>query len=336
MANLAVRGTRVLVSWALACAVLVGAGTGPARADTVRIKMGTLAPSGSTWHLLLKEMGQKWSEATGGEVKLIIYAGGVSGNEGDMVKKMRIGQLQAAALSTIGLHDITPEPQALDIPGLVDSWEMLDRVRQAVGPQINSALEAKGYTVIGWSEVGFIRFFSTKKFSSLADMQKNAKIWCFEGDPASVDAWRAAGFHPVVTSSTDIVPSLQTGLIDTVPMAPLYGFTSRIFERAKYMADVPWAVFSGAMIVRKDTWDRIPADKRPRLLEIAREYAKKISLEVRRLDASALANMKQQGLEVVKLDRGPFDDAARKAHTVIRGRVVPAALFDQIKQITGK
>ena len=82
----------------------------PVQAQEVRIKLGTLAPNGSTWHTLLKEMGQKWSEASNGQVKLIIYPGGVQGNEGDMVKKTRIGQLQAVALTTIGLHDITPEP----------------------------------------------------------------------------------------------------------------------------------------------------------------------------------------------------------------------------------
>src|SRR3954453_3031522 len=99
----------------------------PPRADAV-IKLGTLAPNGSTWHTLLKEMGQKWEAASGGKVKLRVYPGGVLGNEGDLVKKMRIGQLQAAALTTIGLHDIVPDAQAVDVPMLVDSWPTLDYV----------------------------------------------------------------------------------------------------------------------------------------------------------------------------------------------------------------
>src|SRR6476619_4895559 len=123
-----------------------------------KIKLGTLAPSGSTWHTLLKEMGQKWSEASGGKVKLIIYPGGVVGNEGDMVKKTRIGQLQAVALTTIGLHEITPEPQAIDVPMLIDSFPTLDYVMERVAPKLEKALLAKGYVVIGWAEVGFVRF----------------------------------------------------------------------------------------------------------------------------------------------------------------------------------
>src|SRR5256885_8432284 len=108
------------------------AAAGPAAAEE-RIKLGTLAPNGSTWHTLLKEMGQKWGEVSGGKVKLVIYPGGVLGNEGDMVKKMRIGQLQAAALTTIGLHEISPDPQAVDVPMMIDSWDTLDYVMERVG-----------------------------------------------------------------------------------------------------------------------------------------------------------------------------------------------------------
>jgi TRAP-type C4-dicarboxylate transport system substrate-binding protein len=308
----------------------------PALAEE-RIKLGTLAPNGSTWHTLLKEMGQKWSEASGGKVKLVIYPGGVVGNEGDMVKKMRIGQLQAAALTTIGLHEIAPEPQAVDVPMMVDSWRTLDYVMERLGPRLEAEVEKKGYVVLNWSEVGFVRFFSTKRYGSVAELQANAKVFTWEGDPDSAEAWRAGGFHPVVMSSTDIVPSLQTGLIDTVALAPLYAFTSRIFERAKYMMDVPWSVLTGAMVVKKDVWERIPADVRPKLIEIGRDYAKKIAAEVRRMDSEALANMKTQGLQVVvPSDPAAFHTAAKATYKVVRGRVVPDWAFDEVQRLVNE
>jgi TRAP-type C4-dicarboxylate transport system substrate-binding protein len=300
-----------------------------------RIKLGTLAPNGSTWHTVLKEMGQKWSEISNGQVKLVIYPGGVLGNEGDMVKKMRIGQLQAAALTTIGLHEISPDPQAVDVPMMVDSFATLDYVMDHVAPKLDAAIAEKGYVVLSWSEVGFVRFFSTKKYSNLAELQAGAKIFCWEGDPASAEAWRAAGFHPVVMSSTDIRTSLQTGLIDTVSFAPLYAFTSRDFEKAKYMIDIPWAVLTGATVVKKEEWERVPADLRPKLMELARDYGKRVALEVRRMDNDALENMKKQGLVVVHPTDGAaaFQKAAQSSYGVVRGKVVSAAIFDEVQRL---
>jgi TRAP-type C4-dicarboxylate transport system substrate-binding protein len=302
----------------------------------VVIKLGTLAPKGSTWETLLKEMGQQWATASGGKVTLRIYAGGTLGNEGDMVKKMRVGQLQAAALTSIGLHDVSPEPQAIDVPMMIENPQMLDYVREKVAPRMEKSIEQKGFIVLDWSEVGFVRFFSTKKFDSIKALQDTGKVFCWEGDPASADAWRAAGFKPVIMSSTDIVPSLQTGLLDTVALSPLYAFTSQIFQKAKYMIDTPWASLTGAMVVRKDVWDKIPAELRPKLIEIAHDTGKKIDAEVRRMDAEALKSMQSQGLTVVKGDPAVMLAAAKASWKVIRGRVVPEAMFDEVQKLAAE
>src|SRR3954463_3017841 len=119
----------------LALALAMGLSSA-ARAD-VEIKLGTLAPKGSTWDVLIKEMGQKWSEASGGKVKLRVYPGGVLGNEGDMVRKIRVGQLSAAALTTVGLHDVTPEPQAIDAPMVIQSYDELDYVMSKMQPSLD-------------------------------------------------------------------------------------------------------------------------------------------------------------------------------------------------------
>ncbi len=323
---------RLLLSALLAVGLLGGLAT-PAAAEEIVIKIGTLAPTGSTWHTLLKEMAQKWKEASGGSVTMKIYAGGVLGNEGEQVKKMRINQLQAAALTTIGLHEISPDPQGVDVPGFVDSWKTLDYVMQRMGPKLEKKLDEKGYVLLSWSEVGFVRFFSTKKFASINDLLK-AKVFCWEGDPASAAAWKAGGFQPVVMASTDIVPSLQTGILDTVALAPLYAYQSRIFEKAKYMLDLPWSVLTGAMIVRKDAWEKIPADMRSKLLAITQEYGKKISIEVRKLDEEALKNMKAQGIEAIKpTDPENFLKVTQATYKVVRGRVVPEATFDEVQKL---
>jgi TRAP-type C4-dicarboxylate transport system substrate-binding protein len=315
-------------------ALALGALPGRAEAQ-VEIKLGTLAPRGSPWDVLIREMAQKWTAGSGGRVKLRIYAGGTMGNEGDMVRKMRVGQLSAAALTTVGLHDITPEPQAVDVPMGIESYDELDYVMSKMEAELNKQIEAKGYVVLSWSDVGFVRLFSSKTFSTPKEMHdQGAKVFAWEGDPGSVEAWQKGGFNPVVLSATDIVPSLQTGMIDTVATAPLYAFTQRIHMKANKMLDLPWAVVNGATVVKKEIWDKVPADLQPKLLEIARSYGRRIQLEVRKMNDDAVKQMKDQGLTVVPVKDVPaWRAAAANANQVVRGKVVPEWVFDRVMQL---
>mgnify|MGYP005809902681 CR=1 FL=1 len=314
---------------ALALALAIAA---PVSAQEVTIKLGTLAPNGSTWHNLLKELADRWAQASGGRVKLRIYPGGTQGSEGDMVRKMAVGQLQAAAITNVGMHDIAKEPQAISMPGMIESEGEFNAVFPRVEPQLDRILETKGYVPLQWSQVGFIRIFCTKAYRTPADMA-DAKMFAWDGDPASVEAWKAGGFHPVVLSSTDVVPSLQTGMITCIANVPLYLLTARLFERANHMIDVPWGYLIGATLIRKDAWETVPADLRPKLLAIARELGARVDAEVRKLNDDAVAAMKKQGLQVVEVDPAPWRAAAEKAWPVVRGKVVPTAFFDEVVRV---
>ena len=311
----------------VAAAIALAAST--ASAQEVVVKLGTLAPNGSTWHKLLQEMGEKWAQASGGKVKLRIYAGGAQGSEGDMVRKMGVGQLQAASITNVGMHDVAKEPQALSAPGVIDNAADFEAAFAKVGTKLDQMLEAKGYVPVQWSQVGPIRIFCTKPYKNASEIT-DAKMFAWDGDPASVDAWKTAGFRPVVLSSTDIVPSLQTGMINCIANAPLYVLTARLFERAPYMLDTSWGYLFGATLVKKDTWEKIPADLRPKLIQIAREIAKRGDADVKRSNDEAIAAMKKQGLNVVEVDQASFRAAKERAWPVVRGRVVPAEFFDEV------
>lgn len=300
-----------------------------ASAQEVTVKLGTLAPNGSTWHKLLQEMAEKWAQASNGRVKLRIYAGGAQGSEGDMVRKMGVGQLQAASITNVGMHDVVKEPQALSAPGMIDSAAEFEAVFPKVEGKLTALLQQKGYVPIQWSQIGPIRLFCAAPYRTVAEMS-GAKMFAWDGDPASVEAWKAAGFRPVVLSSTDMIPSLQTGMIDCFANAPLYVLTARLFERAGNMTDTAWGYLFGATLVKKDTWEKIPADLRPKLLEIAKELGRKVDAEVRRSNDEAIAAMKKQGLNVVAVNQAEFRAAAEKAWPVVRGRVVSAEFFDEV------
>jgi TRAP-type C4-dicarboxylate transport system substrate-binding protein len=303
----------------------------PALAEKVTIKLGTLAPQGSTWHALLKEMAEKWEQASNGEVKLKIYAGGTQGNEGDMVRKLGVGQLQAASISNVGLHDLLSEPMVFSAPGMVDQSNFA-AVFSKVEGQLNAALEAKGYTVLSWAQVGTVYIFCTKAYAT-PEAAADAKFFAWDGDPGSIEAFKLVGFRPVVLSSTDIVPSLQTGMITCVAQVPAYVLTARLFDKANKMMDYPWAYLIGATIVKKEVWEKISPEVRPKLLAITREMMGRIDAEVKRLNDDAVAAMKKQGLEVVKVDPGPWKKAAERSWPAVRGKVVPEAFFDQVVKL---
>lgn len=313
----------------LALALVLLAAPPLASAQEVTIKLGTLAPSGSTWHKLLQELGEKWAAVSNGKVKLRIYAGGTQGSEGDMLRKVAVGQLHAASITNVGMHDIIKEPQTLSVPGMIQSEAEYDAIFPKVEGELNERLASKGFVALQWSKVGSMRIFCSKPYATPVAMSQ-AKMFAWDGDPASVEAWKAGGFRPVVLSSTDMVPALQTGMIECMANVPLYLLTSRMFERAKHMLDVPWGYLMGATIIKKNTWEKIPPDLRPKLIALAKEIGARVDADALKLNEDAIAQMRKQGLEIVQAPPGPWLSNAEKAWPAIRGKVVPVAFFDKV------
>ncbi len=299
-------------------------------AEPVTIKLGTLAPAGSAWHDALREMAQRWEQASAGQVKLRIYPGGTQGSEGDMLRKLAIGQLQAAAITNVGVHDVVTDPQTFSVPLLFSDEAEMECAFVRVKAKLEAAFQARGLVVLQWSRIGSAAFFCNKPLRTPAEMA-SAKIFAWEGDPATVKAWRVAGFNPVVLSSTDIVPALGTGMIDCVSNVPLYMLTTRAFERARYLIDLPWGFVLATTIVKRDAWERVPAEVRPGLLAIATEVGAKIDMEVKRLNAEAVQAMKRQGLTTVAVDPEAWRPTLERSWAVLRGEVVPSAFFDEVK-----
>ena len=302
----------------------------PAGAQEVKIKLGTVAPQGSTWHTLLLEMGTRWAEASGGKVQLKVYAGGTQGSEGEMVKLLNIGKLHAAAMTVVGLRDITPEPQAEGTPGLIDSYAEYDWVHARMRPELEAAIEKKGYVVLNWAEAGFVHIFATEKRETPADYAKG-KIFAWNGDPDAESAWKNAGFKPVVLSSTDLITSLTTNMVNIVSEPPLYAYTTGFYERAKFMLDLHWGFLNGATVVKKDQWMKIDPEVRKKLLAIAEEIGAKVQADVRAQNEESLKQMMAKGLTVVTpKDLPAWQVAYGKIQEVVRGKVVPAATYDHV------
>lgn len=302
----------------------------------VVIKMGTLAPDRSAWHQTLQLMGERWRKITGGQVRLVIYAGGVLGDEPDLVNKMRIGQIQAAGLSGAGLSGIEPGVMALQIPMMFDSYDELDYVREHVVTRLEKLIEARGYLVLNWGDVGWVHFFTTKPATRLAEMRKMKLFTWAGGDNETLELWKTNGFRVVPLAATDILTGLQTGLIEAVPTTPLYALLNQSFAIARNMIDVRWAPLIGATVIARRTWDSLPATQRGDLLAAAREAGVGLRGDIRRMGDDAVVTMQKRRLQVIHVDAAGVADWRREAEAVypkLRGAQIPAELFDEVRRL---
>ena len=252
-----------------------------------------------------------------------------------MVKRMRIGQLQAAALSNTGLREIEPGVFCLQIPMMLQSYQELDYVQERLAPLLEKKIEAKGYVVLNWGDVGWVHFFTKAPASRLSDLRK-MKLFTWAGDNEELEMWKAAGFKPVPLATIDMLTGLQTGLIDTFDTAPLAALSNQWFGLAKYMINVKWAPLTGAIVVSKSTWNRIPEAWRPEMLKAARDSGERLRGEVRKSGDEAVAAMQKRGLKVVEADAATLSDWRREAEAIypkFRGKMVPADMFDEVQRL---
>jgi TRAP-type C4-dicarboxylate transport system substrate-binding protein len=300
----------------------------PAAAKEI-VKLATLAPQGSVWDTTLREMGAAWAKESAGAVELRIYPGGVAGDESDVVRKMRIGQFQGAALTVTGLAEIEPAFRVFHIPMLFDSWSEVDAVLAELGPELARRLAERGYTLLLWGHGGWIHLFSRAPIATVADL-KQQKLFVWAGDDAQVQQWRKGGFQPVPLQATDVTMGFQTRMIDVVPTTPIAALTLQWFRSTPYMTGLGLAPLVGGVVVQRDAWAKVDEGVRGKLGAAAERAGEKLRAEVPKQDAGAIAEMKARGLSVVAVG-APEAAAWRKeaeefARAAREGQVPPEIL----------
>ena len=301
-----------------------------------RVRLGTLAPKGSSSYKHVLAMGEKWKTAPGGGVALTIYADGTMGGEADMVRRMRIGQLQAGMLTTVGLTEIESAVAGLQhLPMMFRSLEEVDYIGEKLQPMLEKRLLEKGFVVLVWADAGWVRFFS-KTLVIHPDDLKKTKLFSWAGNPAQVDIYKSAGFNPVPLETVDILPNLQTGLITAVPTLPFVALATQIDAAAPYMLELNWVPLVGATVISKKTWDLIPPAAREHVLKTAKESGKLIKTDNRRESVEAVEAMKKRGLKVQAITPKLEDEwrqATEAVYPKIRGRIVPEEIFDEVVRL---
>ena len=303
---------------------------------TIRLKLGTLAPAGTSYHKSLQAMGEKWRKASDGAVQLIIFPGGTQGSEADMVGLMQTGNLDAGLLTADGISQIDPAALALQImPLAFRSLDEVDFLTEKLRPQLEARLQAKGYVVLFWSDSGWVRFFSTAPVVHPDDLRK-LKVFAWASYAAEYDLWKASGFNPVALETSGIPQGLLSGTINAVPTVPIFALAAQLDSKAKHMLEVNWGPLVGALVVTKRSWDRVPAAAREPMLKIAAETGRQIKTAGRAENDAAVAAMVKRGLIVHPMT--PDAEAewlamVDKVKDQIRGKIVPADMFDEAERL---
>jgi len=300
-------------------------------ADLV-IKLATVAPKDSIWHEHLKKIDERWQVASEGQVRLRIYAGTL-GDEDDILRRVRVGQLDAAAISTAGLSSIDRATQAMHIPLAFISNEEMEYVRDGVAKQLESLLAAKHFKVLTWAEVGWVHFFTKEPVVTPDDLRKQKLFVWSNGDSAdSEKLWQDLGFNTISLSSIDIMPALQTGMITAYQAPPLMALANQWFPFTPYMTDLKWAPLTGATIITEKAWNKVPAQFRQEMERIMKEEGVNLQRDVRDLEQQAKDAMIKRGLKIVTVNQAALDAwlvAVKAGYPQIRGTVIPEKYFDE-------
>ncbi len=299
-------------------------------AQAANFKVATVAPPGTSFHKHLEDLSAEWEKAPGGGVKLNIYPG-TQGGESQIVRRMRVNQIQGAMLTAIGMSQIDESAAALQLmPMEFRNWGEVDFVRDKLESQLEEIFLKAGYVVLFWGDAGWVRFFSTKPINNINDL-KGMRVYAASGSPEAVKILKEY-YNPVELEPDKILLSLRNGMIDAVPIPPFLANFSQVATKADNMLDMKWAPVAGAMVLTKKAWDSLAPDTQKYLRETGQRAGEKIRKDSRREDDEAIeAMVAKQGLKVTKLSDAAdkeWRDEMIRLNPKIRGNVVPEQMFD--------
>lgn len=305
----------------------------PTWAQTAQLRIGTVVPKNSLYHQQLLELGEAWRTAQGGAARCVIFTDGSQGGEAEIARRMRIGQLQGALMSVVGLREIEPSISALqNLPLLFRNWEEVDHVRDKMRPAMERRFAEKGFIVVGWGDAGWVRFFSREP-AFRPDDYKRMKFFAWGSEPEQQAIMKSLGYTPVPLETADILPAVQTGMINVVPSTPYFALASQVFGTASNMLEINWAPIVGALLITQKAWDGMTPAAQQQLRVAGDKAGVQMRMQARKEVDEAVDAMKKRGLVVNRPNAEQlreWSELAEKLYPRIRGTMVPAETFDEV------
>lgn len=295
------------------------------------IRLATVAPEGSSWMRVFRAWDASLKKETNGQVQIRFYAGSSQGDERDFVRKMRAGQMDAAAVTTTGLGIVVRSVLALTAPGLILDYQTMDRVRDRLAPELDKEFEAEGYKLLGWGDVGKTRIFSTRELKRPSDI-KEGRPWSPRDDMVFTEFLSVIGANPVRLGIPEVYPALQTRMIDTLPGSAIAAVSLQWFTRLNYVSKDASGILIGATVLRKQLFDSLSPENQAALMSTSQKAHAALVRRIRRDDDQAYKTMLERGIKEVDAGqyRGEWDKAAEETRKRLVGRVYPAELYERV------
>lgn len=305
-----------------------------ARPQQYVIKLATVAPEGTTPMNVMKEYDAAVRKESGGRLGFKFYPGGVVGDEKDVLRKIRIGQMQAGGFTGVGLGQAAPEVRILDTPFLFHNTAEIDYIYNKFTSEFSQDFEQGGFIFLGWAEVGFVYVFTQKPIYSVQDM-KDVRAWMWEGDPIAEASFKVLKLAPIPLSIADVNTSLQTGMINCVYSPPYEIIALQWFTKVKYMLDVPLSNSSGAVLVSKKFFDSLPQDLQQILLKDGQIYLPKLTQLGREDNQKALETLELKGITIThpksSSELSYYYQTGEEARQMLLGRLYSADLLHRVE-----
>ncbi len=304
-----------------------------AQTAALELRFATLAPVDSPLGRGFTDLDRDLSDRSSGQVRVHLFGGGAAGDERTIVRKMRDGQLDGAALTSVGLGALAREVLVLQAPGLITTYAELDRVRGRMQGELDRAFEREGFTILGWGDAGRIRLFSARRIERPTDM-RSARPWVWRDSPTMEAFVNATGATGVPLGANEVLPALSTGMVDTVVASSVTAVAMQWHGRLRFMSEQASGVIVGAIVVRSDRLALMPQALREHMLTQGRSQQSAFRRAGRRLDDRATQALRRRMTAVdMEPHRAEWDAVAVRANDALVNRLYSRAQYDRVRAI---
>jgi TRAP-type C4-dicarboxylate transport system substrate-binding protein len=307
---------RIASAAALAAALTAVSG---AHAADHTLRIATIAPKNSSWGKVYGAWQKAVDKKTDGKLELQIYFNGVQGNEDAMVSKIKTGQLDGAAITAVGLSLLYKNVLVLQLPGVLTTWEQLDKVRAQIQPQLDAGIKAAGFNIVGWGDVGLVRQF-TKGFEiHRPEDVKNKRPAVWRNEPTGPALYATIGnIVPVPVDAMEMLPMLRSGNVNVIAAPALAAEQLQWVPYLDHVNDQVIVCAVGGLIFKGGVLEALPADLKATWDDLQKRASESQQGRIRKLDEEAYVRI-QQKMTLVKLTQAERDEWEKLLRKVVRG-----------------